>query len=60
MLKARVHLASGALMQPDVLLLSGTVESDPVSFCMYYDASGSFTGVANSLTVFTYFPPVGQ
>jgi len=42
----------------NMLLLSGTVESDPVSFCMYYDASGSFTGVANSLTVFTNFEEV--
>jgi hypothetical protein len=42
----------------NILLLSGTVESDPVSFSMYYDASGSVTGVANSLTVFTSFEEV--
>jgi len=42
----------------NILLLSGTVEGNPVSFQMYYDGTGSFTGVANSLTVFTSFEEV--
>jgi len=37
----------------NILLLSGTVEGTPASFQMYYDATGSITGVANSITVFT-------
>jgi hypothetical protein len=38
----------------NTLLFSGTVEGTPASFQMYYDATGSITGVANSITVFTY------
>jgi hypothetical protein len=37
----------------NILLLSGTVEGTPASFQMYYDATGSITGVASSITVFT-------
>jgi hypothetical protein len=37
----------------NILLLSGTVEGQPASFQMYYDATGSLTGTAHSITAFT-------
>jgi hypothetical protein len=37
----------------NILLLSGTVEGIPASFQMYYDSTGSITGVAKSINVFT-------
>jgi hypothetical protein len=37
----------------NILLLSGTVDGQPTSFQMYYDATGSITGVAKSINVFT-------
>lgn len=37
----------------NILLLSGTVEGTPASFQMYYDSTGSITGVAKSINVFT-------
>jgi len=37
----------------NILLLSGTVEGQPASFQMYYDATGSITGTAHSITAFT-------
>jgi hypothetical protein len=37
----------------NILLLSGTVGVEPASFQMYYDATGSITGTAKSVNVFT-------
>ena len=37
----------------NILLLSGTVEGQPASFQMYYDATGSMTGTAHSIAAFT-------